>query len=102
MAKDPKAAEAVTPDFIVATGQLVIGPKRERKAFNVGDGFTPASEAERDDLLARGLIMAAADFAKLAGGPSVVNALQAAEVRAVAAEAELAKLKAAASATPAS
>jgi hypothetical protein len=94
MAKDSKTAPAVTSDYIVASGQLVTGPKRERKVYNVGEGYTPANEAERDELLARGLIMAGADFARLAGGATVVTALQAAEARAAAAEEELAKLKA--------
>lgn len=99
MAKEPTAAKA---DFFVVGGQIVTGPRGKRKVFNVGDGYTPGSAEERDELLAKGTIVSAADFARLQGGPSVINALKAAEERAAAAEARAAELEAAAAAAPAS
>lgn len=99
MAKEPVAAKAA--DFIVTGGQLVTGPRGKRAIFNEGDGYSPTSATERDELLAAGKIVAAADFAKIAGGASVVNALKAAEARAAAAEARTAELEAAAAAAAA-
>ena len=101
MATEPKAAKAADPtkaEFIVVGGQLVTGPRGKRQTYNEGDGYSPANATERDDLLARGAIVPAAEFAKLSGGATVVNALKAAEARAQAAEQKVAEMEAAAAA----
>jgi hypothetical protein len=87
--------QGAAPAFIVAAGQVVAGPRGRRVVKNIGDPYAPASDEERDQLLAAGVIVSAEDFAKKAGGAPIAAALQAAEARAAAAEAELAKLKAA-------
>lgn len=101
--KDEKPAEAATVAYVVARGEIPQGrdPKTRirRKPLTVGDVFVPAADDDVEGLIASGVIMTKEAFATAVASPLAQEALDAANTRLAAAEAELAKLKSAAAPT---
>lgn len=95
---DPKpAAKAAAPSYVVARGSLLVrdpADKKRKIKLHPGSPFTPSGAEEAAKLLAAGTIVAAADYVAKAGGEGAAAQIAAANARADAAEAELAKLKA--------
>lgn len=101
--KAETAADAVAPvSYVVARGEIPQGrdPKTRirRKPLGVGDSFVPSADDDVAGLLASGVIMTKEAFASAAASasPLAQEAIDAANNRALAAEAKLAELTAAA------
>lgn len=98
MSATTKAAVApAAPAYVVALGVVVTLDPKTKKTVEIGEGkpFTPADDAEAQGMLKAGTIMTAEAYAAKVGGATVTAAVDAANARANALQAELDALKAA-------